>query len=71
MSAERMAVLFNEWMRRFIADPVQFSHEFQQVQDFLTDTAKGVVPSYGESCAAYMQKLDAEVGAALPSSAII
>lgn len=47
----------NEWMRRYIEEPEKFSREFEAVNDFLTDEASGVEPSYGQICAAYQFKL--------------
>jgi hypothetical protein len=63
MDQQRLAVLFNEWMRRYIADPEQFGREFQSVQDFLAEQRQGKVPTYGESCAAYLEQLNVGIAA--------
>ena len=54
----------NEWMRRYIETPEEFAREFESVTSFLTDTAEGREPSYGERCAAYCFKLLDEMNAA-------
>ena len=54
----------NEWMRRYIEQPEQFSREFESVTSFLKDEAEGREPSYGERCAAYQFKLLDEMNAA-------
>lgn len=54
MTKERMAVLFDEWLRRFIEDPKKFSTEWKAIQEAKT---------YGASCAAFIEKLDAEMPA--------
>ena len=55
---------FNEWMRRFIEAPEQFEREWQSVEEFLTDVADGREPSYGESCDAYLAKIETELQSA-------
>lgn len=60
MNNAQMAKAFNEWMRRFIEDPDGFNREFEAVNQFLTETNEGREPTYGETCAAYMQKLAVE-----------
>ena len=57
MAPEQIAVALNEWMRRYIADPKAFTAEFQTVSEFLKDEEEGRERSYGETGAAYMQKL--------------
>lgn len=64
MSAADIKRTSNEWMRRYIEEPDKFAREFQAVQDFLTDEAAGVEPSYGDTCASYMLKLLDEMNAA-------
>jgi hypothetical protein len=59
----QMAACFNEWMRRFTDDPHGFQAEFQTVNQYLTDLANGVEPSYGEVCAVFMTKLAEQVPA--------
>jgi len=61
MTQERLAVLFNEWQRRYIADPDGFTREFQDVAKFMAETANGKTPSYGDECSAWMAKLDSEL----------
>jgi len=63
MSQARLAVLFNEWMKRYINNPEGFRREFQDVQQFMEQTVGGAVPTYGEEAAAYLAKLNAEVPA--------
>jgi hypothetical protein len=64
MTAPDMKRTFNEWMRRYIEEPEKFSRDFQSVQEFLTDEAAGVEPSYGDTCMAYQFKLLDEMNAA-------
>ena len=61
MENEKLAKAFNEWMRRFEQEPEKFQSEYQSVKEFLRNQADGREPSYGESCAAYLQQLLAEV----------
>ena len=51
------AQAFNEWMRRYIDEPDRFKREWQQVEEFKREHADGVVPSYGDRCAEYLQRL--------------
>jgi hypothetical protein len=57
MTLEQIALALNEWMRRYIADPKAFEAEFETVGEFFKAKEEGREPSYGETCAAYMQKL--------------
>jgi hypothetical protein len=57
MNADEMTRTSNEWLRRYIETPEEFAREFQSVTDFLTDTAAGREPTYGELCTAYQFKL--------------
>jgi hypothetical protein len=50
---------FNEWMRRYIAQPDEFMREFQSVQGFQKSKSK---PSYGKDCTSYLAKLLKERG---------
>jgi hypothetical protein len=61
MNAADMTRTSNEWMRRFIETPEEFAREFQSVTEFLTATAEGREPTYGERCTAYQFKLLAEM----------
>ncbi len=63
MTNAQMAKCFNEWMRRFIEDPKGFEREFETVNRHLAEQNEGREPSYGETSAAYMQQLAAEVPA--------
>lgn len=54
MNKQRMAELFNEWMRRYIENPDLFLREFEAVSQFKGGT-------YGDCAAAYMEKLNAEM----------
>jgi len=51
------AEAFNEWMRRYIEEPERFEREMTTVNEFMKAEAGGVEPDYGQSCAAYLQKL--------------
>ena len=64
MTNLQMAKCFNEWMRRFIEEPARFEREFVTVNNFLTEQANGVTPSYGDTGAAYMQQIATELAAA-------
>lgn len=57
MTNEQMVKAFNEWMRRFIEEPERFGREFQSVHEYQTELAKGVEPSYGQDCSAYLNQL--------------
>jgi hypothetical protein len=63
MTNAQMATCFNEWMRRFIEEPDRFAREFETVNQFLADEQEGKEPTYGETSAAYMVQLAAEVHA--------
>lgn len=52
-----MAQAFNEWMRRFIADPKTFQNEFQEVADYQHGPRLNGEPVYGREMAAYLRKL--------------
>ena len=61
MDQARLALLFNEWMRRYTDEPERYEAEFATVKAFLADESAGVEPNYGKTCAAYFAQLDAEV----------
>lgn len=63
MNNAEIARVMNEWMRRFIQEPTRFDREFETVNQFLADQNGGNEPSYGETCAAYMQQLHNEMAA--------
>lgn len=67
-SRTELPALFNEWMRRYTENPEQFKAEFQSVGEFLQQQAGGAVPSYGEHCVGYLEKLKAENEGAAPVS---
>lgn len=58
LSQHDMAQCFNEWMRLYIEDPKSFDAEFVTVIDYLKDQQEGREPTYGETCAAMMIRLD-------------
>ncbi len=53
------AQAFNEWLRLYTADPEQFAREFEVVVQFLAQQKAGEEPTYGESCDAFLAKLEA------------
>lgn len=57
MDSSKVAAAFNEWMRRYTADPSAFNAEFQTVGLYLAEQAQGKEPSYGDTCAAYLVQL--------------
>lgn len=61
---DQIAKALNEWVRRYIEDPKAFEAEFETVGQFLKEEEEGREPSYGETGAAYMQKLLEEFQAA-------
>lgn len=52
-----MTQAFNEWMRRYTEDPATYAREFETVGEFLREQAEGREPTYGETCAAYLDDL--------------
>jgi hypothetical protein len=60
MDKAKVAAAFNEWMRRYTEDPTGFEAEFQSVGLYLNELAMGREPSYGETCAAYLEQLISE-----------
>jgi hypothetical protein len=53
---EQIIAAFNEWMRQFTENPAEFEAEFQTVSRFLSERVEGKEPSYGETCAALLEK---------------
>lgn len=51
------AQAFNEWMRRYTEEPERFEAEFRSVGRFLEEERAGKEPSYGDTCAAYLDEL--------------
>lgn len=58
---KKLAKAFNEWMRRYTEEPGKFQQEFESVGAFLKEQAAGVEPSYGANCAAYIDRILAEI----------
>lgn len=58
----KVAVGFNEWMRRYTEEPAAFEAEFRTVKRFLQEKGSGRTPTYGERSKAYLEKLMAELG---------
>lgn len=61
MECSRLAQLLNVWMQRFIDKPDDFCREWETVLTHLKECDADKEPSYGTTCVAYLQKLDAEV----------
>ncbi len=61
MTNIQMAKAFNEWMLRFIDEPEQFEREFETVSQFLKEQNEGNEPTYGETAAAYLNKVHTEI----------
>jgi hypothetical protein len=57
MRKDDVAAAFNEWMRRYTEEPEKFKWEWQTVTEFLSQQGAGKTPSYGATCAAYLQQL--------------
>ena len=62
-SSPRLVKLFNEWMRRFTEEPEKFVADFRTAGQFLQEQAAGKDPSYGETCAEYLARLEDEMDA--------
>lgn len=62
MTKERLAVLFNEWMSRYIDDPAQRITDEEMIDRFLAESVSGT-PTYGDRCAAHLLLLDQQVDA--------
>ncbi|MCJ7527449.1 MAG: hypothetical protein MUO37_04960 [Methyloceanibacter sp.] len=58
--AERVAAN-NEWMRRYIEETELFEREWKTIERFKAEERRGVTPSYGELCEAYMELLVAQL----------
>lgn len=58
---ELMDKAFNEWMRRYIEEPEQYSREFEMVRQFEQQENAGQEPSYGRTSGAYLRKLMLEL----------
>lgn len=63
MNNAQMVKCFNEWMRRYIEEPERFEAEFETENAFLADESGGVEPTYGEACAALMERIAQELPA--------
>lgn len=58
---EKLARAFNEWQRRFVANPADFLTEDAVLGTFIRDLNNGRVPSHGERQAAYLMLLMGEL----------
>ena len=54
---KKVAAAFNEWQRRYLAHPEQFEGEMETIVRSLKEHSEGREPTYGEVCAAYLDKL--------------
>ena len=54
---ERMAAVFNEWMRRFTDEPDRFKGEWETVKEYLDQLAIKEIPSYGLVCTHYFRSI--------------
>jgi hypothetical protein len=61
MEKEKMARAFNEWMRRYVETPETFANEWQSLKQYLAESKDGQTPTYGETSAAYLIQLSAEL----------
>jgi hypothetical protein len=57
MTQKQAARALNEWMQRYIDDPMAFQAQFQTVTEYLREKNDGKEPSYGEWGAEYMVRL--------------
>lgn len=48
---EAIAAAFNEWMRRYVADPAAFEAWDETTSTFKAEDGSGFAPSYGEKSA--------------------
>lgn len=53
VTQQRMAVIFNEWAKRYAVNPSEFSE--------IINENGNVVKDYGESCVIYFEKLAKEL----------
>jgi hypothetical protein len=61
MDRKTMSAAFNEWMRRYTEEPERFEASFQSVMKFLAERSDGKEPTYGETCAEFMEHLASEL----------
>ncbi len=47
---------FNDWMEAFTKNPGSFSREWEEVWTFLSATAVGREPDYGDRCIGYLRR---------------
>jgi hypothetical protein len=52
-----LAVLFNEWQRRYIENPKAFNEQWATIIEFLNQEAEGEEPDYGRDCVRYLVAL--------------
>lgn len=62
MDSTKMALIFNELMRRYIEEPERFYREWQVVSDYQASVNAGTEPTYGSECAALFTKIAADLG---------
>ena len=60
---QKTAAAFNEWMRRYTDEPDTFSQQWQHVVEYLKEVESGTEPTYGQTCAAYLAGIMAELAA--------
>jgi len=59
MDREKIVAAFNEWMRLYTEEPEKFESSLRGALDYLRARADGETPTYGERCAALLEKLAA------------
>jgi hypothetical protein len=57
----KLAAAFNEWQRRYLANPTEFENEAETLSAFIRDLNAGRTPDLGERQAAYLMKLMGEI----------
>ena len=60
MEKVKLCAAFNEWMRRYIAEPSRFEREWELIVQFQKEEAVNKEPSYGTIAVAYLEQLMAE-----------
>ena len=63
MTEDQTAAAFNEWMRRYTDEPDAFSQQWQDVVEYLKEIDAGTEPTYGQTCAAYLANIMADLDA--------
>lgn len=57
INKEDLVEAFNQWMNDYTNHPEKYEHDWQIVEQFLSDTRDGIPPSYGERSAALIFRL--------------